>query len=66
VRVRVDAAVCQGHGQCVMICPEVFRADEQGFAVAPREDVPAALEDAVRRAERQCPERAIELVGVTS
>lgn len=61
MRVRVDAAACQGHGQCVMICPEVFGADEQGFAVVRREDVPAALADAVRRAALQCPERAVQI-----
>jgi ferredoxin len=59
VRVRVDAAACQGHGQCALICPEVFGADEQGFAVVARTDVPAPLADAVRRAEQSCPERAI-------
>jgi len=66
VRVRVEATVCQGHGQCAMICPEVFQADEQGFAVVPREEVPLELEETVRRAERQCPEQAIELVEATA
>lgn len=44
-----------------MVCPEVFSADEQGFAVVEHADVPAALENALRRAESQCPERAIHL-----
>jgi ferredoxin len=61
VRVRVDAAACQGHGQCALICPEVFGADEQGFAVVTSPDVPAALADAVRRAQLGCPERAIHI-----
>ena len=61
MRVHVDASVCQGHGACVMVCPEVFHADEQGFAVVERAEVPSALEDALRRAESQCPERAIQL-----
>lgn len=61
MRVHVDASVCQGHGTCVMVCPEVFHADEQGFAVALRAEVPTPLEDALRRAESQCPERAIQL-----
>jgi ferredoxin len=61
VRVRVDPAACQGHGQCALICPEVFGADEQGFAVVGSADVPAALAEAVRRAELQCPERAIQI-----
>jgi len=44
-----------------MACPEVFSADEQGFAVVENAEVPAALEDTVRLAESRCPERAIEL-----
>jgi ferredoxin len=44
-----------------MVCPEVFSADEQGFAVVENAEVPAALEDALRRAESRCPERAIQL-----
>ena len=44
-----------------MVCPEVFSADDQGFAVIENAEVPAALEDTVRRAESQCPERAIEI-----
>jgi ferredoxin len=44
-----------------MVCPTVFRSDEQGFAFVADEVVPAACLEAVRRAERQCPERAIHL-----
>jgi len=63
MRVRVDRQLCQGHGQCNMACPEVFGFDEQGFAVVQSEEVPAALEQAVRAAELRCPERAIEIRG---
>jgi len=59
MKVRIDTEVCQGHGQCVMVCGAVFRFDEQGFAVVEAEEVPAEHEDAVARAELQCPERAI-------
>ncbi len=61
MRVYVKENECQGHGTCVMVCPEVFSADEQGFAVVENAEVPAALEDAVRLAESRCPERAIQL-----
>ena len=62
MKVRVDPDACQGHGQCVMVCPEVFRADEQGFSYLESDEVSTALEAAVRKAERQCPERAISVV----
>ena len=61
MRVHVKANECQGHGTCVMVCPEVFSADEQGFAVVENAEVPAALEDTVQRAESRCPEWAIQL-----
>ena len=44
-----------------MVCPEIFRADEQGFAVVEHADVPPTHEDTLHRAESQCPERAIQL-----
>ena len=59
MRVELDSERCQGHGQCVMAAPEMFRFDDQGFAVLTTNDVPAELETAVRNAEVRCPERAI-------
>lgn len=61
MKVRIDASACQGHGRCVMTCPEVFQFDDQGQAFVEGEGVPPGLEEAVERAERQCPERAIRL-----
>ena len=62
MKVTLDTDVCQGHGQCVMACPEVFEFDDQGFSVLKTGDVPAEHEDAVTRAELSCPERAIRIV----
>jgi ferredoxin len=61
MRVVVDTAKCQGHGQCVMTCPEVFSADAQGFAVVERAELPAELAEKAERAELRCPERAIRI-----
>jgi len=61
MRVRIDSDACQGHGQCVIICPQVFSADEQGFATAPGDNVAAEYAPAAERAEASCPERAIHL-----
>lgn len=59
MRVSVDLDVCQGHARCARIAPEVFALDEAGYVVLLREDVPAGLEEAVRKAAAACPERAI-------
>ena len=64
MRVRVDADACHGHQSCAIAAPEVFGADDYGNAVVLVEgDIPAELEAKVRRAEGNCPERAITIEG---
>ena len=63
MQVRIDTGRCQGHGQCNLACPEVFEFDEQGFGRVRIEQVPERLCADVERAERGCPERAIEICG---
>jgi ferredoxin len=59
VKVHVDPDLCQGHARCWQICPEVFLLDEEGHSYVESPDVPAGLEDKVREAADNCPERAI-------
>lgn len=59
MRVHLDVGKCQGHGQCNMSAPDIFRFDEQGFAVLDHEEVPVGREQAILLAEQRCPERAI-------
>jgi ferredoxin len=59
MKVAVDSAKCEGHARCWEICPEVFELDNEGHSVISNPDVPAGLEDKVREAEANCPERAI-------
>jgi len=61
VKARIDSALCQGHGQCVFLCPEVFSADDQGFATVENEEVPEGAQANVEQAEASCPEGAIQL-----
>jgi ferredoxin len=63
MKVRVDTDICAGFGICVGICPEVFALHEDGYAIVLMDEVPQELEDLVRRAEDQCPSRAISLAG---
>jgi ferredoxin len=64
MRVRVDADTCHGHQSCAIAAPEVFGADDYGNAVVLIEgDLPVELEAKVRRAEGNCPERAIVIDG---
>jgi ferredoxin len=59
MRVKVDRNLCTGHGRCYTICPEVYDEDEEGYCVIPQAEVPAAHQQAARRAASNCPEFAI-------
>ncbi|UVO52661.1 ferredoxin [Sphingomonas sp. SUN039] len=61
MKVRIDPEVCAGFGICVGISPEVFELHDDGYATILVGEVPAELEDLVRRAVDQCPSRAISL-----
>ena len=59
MKARVDAGLCQGHGRCNIICPDVFGLDEWGYAYTDDQPTSVALEHAVHEAAAACPERAI-------
>jgi ferredoxin len=64
MRIRVDHDRCHGHQMCAIAAPDLFGSDEIGNAVVLIEgDVPRELEPAAKRAEGNCPERAIEIRG---
>lgn len=59
IDLTLDTSLCQGHGRCTLMSPDVFDLDEQGFAVIVEDNVRADQEAGVRRAADNCPERAI-------
>ncbi|HEX6167815.1 MAG TPA: ferredoxin [Acidimicrobiales bacterium] len=62
MRVHVDQEICQGHGRCYSLAPELFEPDEIGNGSEIGDGtVPAGLEDAARKAALNCPERAITI-----
>lgn len=64
MRIQVDLELCDSHGQCVFAAPEVFELDDLGdlaFDAAPED----GQLDAVKRAARLCPVRAITIVEPT-
>ncbi len=64
MKVRVDEDACHGHQSCAIAAPEVFGSDDYGNAVVLiTDEIPADLEAKVRRAEGNCPERAILIEG---
>ena len=61
MQVQIDSAVCQGHGRCTMVAPEVFDVDDDGKGSVVLDPVPEDQLEAVRKAVGNCPERAITL-----
>jgi ferredoxin len=56
---RVDLGACKGHGRCYGTAPDTFDSDDEGYPVViGAASTPAQLQ-ALRRAVRNCPEKAI-------
>ncbi|WP_194903636.1 ferredoxin [Catenulispora rubra] len=58
MRVIVDMAKCQDHGQCAIAAPDVFRINDQGsleYETSPAEEV----RDDIEEAADVCPVQAI-------
>lgn len=63
MRVSLDYVSCHGHQMCAIAAPEIFGSDEIGNAkILITGDVPEALHAKARRAESNCPERAITII----
>jgi ferredoxin len=62
--VNVDADICIGSGQCVLIAPDVFdQDDEEGTVIVLTDVIAAGGEQRVREAAASCPARVITLDG---
>lgn len=63
MKVRIDPGLCQGHGRCYDLAPDLFGADDEGYGQVLGEGiVPQEAEQAARLAVLNCPEHAIELL----
>ncbi len=63
MRVHVVSDKCQGHNRCILIAPELFEADEFGYAHELSDgSVAPELEEKARLAAANCPEEAIEVI----
>lgn len=58
-RIRIDTDICTGHGRCYMLAPDLFEADDSGYGVVTRAEVPDSLLEQAESARQNCPERAI-------
>jgi ferredoxin len=64
VKITVDLSLCAGHGQCEDAAPEVFRVNDEGFAVLLVDEVTdPELEAKIADAASRCPTEAIRLTA---
>jgi ferredoxin len=61
VRVEVDPNICEGHGQCNALAPEVYHLDDGGYCVIPNPEVSPELESQAEQGALACPVQAITL-----
>ena len=59
MKVTIKEEKCMGCGSCPSLVPDVFDFNDNGFAYAKVETVPANLEEEVKEAIDMCPTGAI-------
>ncbi|HOJ09312.1 MAG TPA: ferredoxin [Clostridiales bacterium] len=55
----VDKDACIGCGLCESLCPDIFKLEDEGTAVAIDEELTDENLDCAKDAESQCPTEAI-------
>lgn len=62
MKVNVDMNLCQSHGECVAIAPDIFELGDDDVLVW-RQDVEEERREDMQRAADACPMMAIRLEG---
>ena len=63
MKVQINPELCQGHGRCYDLAPDLFGADDEGYGLVLGDGT--VSQDAKHDADLavlNCPEQAIELV----
>lgn len=58
---EVNKEECMGCESCPAFCPEVFKMEDDGLAVAYTNPVPSECEEAAKEAAEGCPAHCISL-----
>jgi ferredoxin len=60
-RLRVNPILCEAHGVCAGLLPELITLDPWGYPILRKEPVPPSLLPLARRATAACPALALLL-----
>ena len=61
MRVRVNPIMCEAHGLCAELLPELIRLDDWGYPIVDDSEVPRDLVGLAERAVDACPTLALLL-----
>jgi len=64
MKLLIDGEICQGHGRCYRLAPDLLGYDDEGY-VTPRDepiDFPAGERPLAEEIVGTCPEQAISLI----
>jgi ferredoxin len=59
---EVNPTMCEGHGQCNAVAPEVYDLDDGGYCVINSSEVPRDLESQAEQGALACPMLAITII----
>jgi ferredoxin len=63
--IAIDRILCDGHGMCAELLPEMIELDDWGYPIVAATRVPEELLEYARRAVEVCPVLAFRLRAAT-
>ncbi|HEX7036867.1 MAG TPA: ferredoxin [Pseudomonadales bacterium] len=61
MRAICDLKLCQGHGRCEAMAPEIYKLDDNGYLALEVIEIPPGLEEQARLGADSCPEQVIRI-----
>ena len=58
---RVNPILCDAHGHCAELLPELIELDEWGYPIVSEDPIPPGLEKHARQAVAMCPRLALAI-----
>ncbi len=62
IKIVVNRELCEANARCVMVCPEIFRVDDQDELHVEPESVDESKRAKIEAAVRVCPRQALSLI----
>jgi ferredoxin len=62
MRIEVDLDLCQGHANCELEAPEIFKVPKKGKVEIFNREPPESERAAIEAAVRYCPTQALRIV----